>query len=85
MFCLCNGFWITKQYFYEQKSIFIMTCSLLLLTNMFYKFGSCDHNLNVIYCNIRYLFMQLPSDIYRHTDCENVRITESDILYYIWL
>ena len=45
------------------------------------KCGSCDHNLNVIYCNIRYLFMQLPSDIYRHTDCENVRITESDILY----
>ena len=49
------------------------------------KCGSCDHNLNVIYCNIRYLFMQLPSDIYRQTDCENVRITESDILYYIWL
>ena len=22
----------------------------------------------VLYCNIRYLFMHLPSDIYRHTD-----------------
>ena len=35
-------------------------------------------------CNIGYLFMQLTSDIYRNTDkCENVRITESDILYHM--
>ena len=37
---------------------------------------------NILQCNIRYLFMQLSSDIYRHTD--NVKmITESDILYYM--
>ena len=35
-------------------------------------------------CNIPYLFMLLPSDIYRQTDnVKNVRITESDIFYYM--
>ena len=28
MFCFYYGFWITRQYFYEQKSIVKMTCSL---------------------------------------------------------
>ena len=58
-------------------------CTVAVLHMLTDKCGSCDHNLHVIVLYTLSVYAAHIGYISTHLQCNNVRITESDVLYYM--